>query len=73
MRASDKWLSESQDVGTETHARNTKKEQLEDALFLWFTDIHSRRCVVNDDVIIKKAKQLGKRLDVPADFCYSRG
>ena len=32
MRASDKWLSVSQDVP-----------------FLWFTDIRSRRCVVNDD------------------------
>ena len=73
MRASDKWLSVSQDVSTETRARNPKNEQLEDALFLWFTDIRSRRWVVNDDVIIEKAKQLGKRLDVPADLCYSRG
>ena len=49
------------------------RHQLEDALFLWFTDTRSRCCVINDDVIIQKAKQLGKRLDVPADFCYSRG
>ena len=44
VRASDKWLSVSQDVSTKMRTRNPKNEQLEDALFLWFTDIRSRRC-----------------------------
>jgi len=51
--------------------RQPKNQQLEDALFLWFSDMSSHHAAINDEMLIMKAKTLGEQLNV-TEFCYSR-
>jgi len=53
------------------HYRQPKNQQLEDALFLWFSDMSSHHTAINDEMLIIKAKTLVEQLNV-AKFCYSR-
>ena len=52
--------------------RQPKNQQLEDAFFLWFSDMSSQHAAINDEMLIMKAKTLGEQLNV-TEFCYSRG
>ena len=44
--------------------RTGKHENLEQALFLWFNDVRSKNAIVNDDMLIEKAKTFGGQLGV---------
>ena len=44
IQASDKWLNVPLVSINDSRARHPKNEQLEDALFLWFNDVHFRCC-----------------------------
>jgi len=37
-------------------------DQLEDAVYMWFTDRYSHHTAANDEMLLKKAKGLGKGL-----------
>ena len=43
--------------------RQLKNQQLEDALFLWFSDMSSHHAAINDEILIMKAKTLGEQLN----------
>ena len=55
-----------------TRYRQQKNQQLEDALFLWFSDMSLHHAAINDEMLIMKAKTLGEQLNV-TEFFYSRG
>ena len=52
--------------------RQPKNQQLEDALFLWFSDMSSHHAAINDEMLIMKAKTLGEQLNI-TEFCYPLG
>ena len=72
LRHSDKWLSLPQDSSGMTRARAGKHEDLEKALFIWFSDVTSHHAAVNDDMLITKARGYGEQMGVE-NFQYSRG
>ncbi|XP_064413042.1 tigger transposable element-derived protein 6-like [Latimeria chalumnae] len=45
---------------------------MEDALFMWFTEVRGRGAAVNDEMLLEKGRVLGERLGVQ-DFAYSKG
>ena len=67
-----KWLNKPADSLDMMSYRQLKNQQLEDALFLWFSDMSSQHAAINDEMLIMKAKTLDEQLNV-TEFCYSRG
>ena len=49
-----------------------KHSDMEEALFLWFSNVRSKNVTVTDDILRAKAKEFGKELNV-SDFAYSNG
>ncbi|XP_062578214.1 tigger transposable element-derived protein 6-like [Saccostrea cucullata] len=72
IKEKDKWLATQADSEGLTKSRNPKHQQLDDALYLWFTDMSAHHAAINDDMLLTKARQLGEQLGV-TDFSYSRG
>jgi len=56
-----------EDAELQRRTRNPEHDQLEDAVYMWFTDSYSHPTAVNDETLLKKAKVLGKELNI-ADF-----
>ena len=52
------------DGDTALRQRTGKHENLEQALFLWISAIGSKNAIINDDVLIEKAKKFGIELGV---------
>ena len=50
--------------------RQPKNQQLEDALFLWFSDISLHHAAINDEMLLMKAKTFGEQSNV-TKFFYS--
>uniref|UniRef100_H3BBU1 HTH CENPB-type domain-containing protein n=1 Tax=Latimeria chalumnae TaxID=7897 RepID=H3BBU1_LATCH len=46
--------------------------EMEDALFMWFTEVRGHDAAVNDEMLLEKGHVLGERLGVQ-DFAYSKG
>jgi len=44
----------------ETRETYMEHDQLEDAVYMWFTDRYSHHTTANDEMLLKKAKGLGK-------------
>ncbi|XP_046571298.1 tigger transposable element-derived protein 6-like [Haliotis rubra] len=72
LKDSTKWLAVPSSVTSTSRNRKPKQEELENALFLWFTDVRSRDVMLNDELLKTQAKELGDRLGV-LDFSYSTG
>lgn len=72
MKNKDKWIAVSVDSKDLTCNRNSKHQQLDDALYLWFSDMTAHHAAINDSMLLTKAKQLGEQLHI-TDFSYSRG
>ena len=72
LRHKEKWTSTPKDGDTALCQRSGKHENLEQALFLWFSDVRSKNAIINDDMLIEKAKKFGVELGVQ-DFQYSKG
>ena len=72
LRDKEKWSSTPKDSDTMLRQRTGKHENLEQALFLWFNDVRLKNAIVNDDMLIEKAKTFGGQLGVQ-DFGYSKG
>ena len=67
-----KWLNKPADSLDMMCYCQLKNQQLEDALFLWFSDMSSQHAAINDEMLIMKAKTLGEQLNV-LECCYSQG
>lgn len=70
----DKWLAVPNFGAERTLLRERKPQhkELEDALFLWMQDLSSQKAIINDAMLIQKAKAFGEQLGVK-DFKYSDG
>lgn len=55
-----------------TRSRNAQHQQLDDALYLWFSDMPAHHAAINDEMLLTKARQLGQQIGVTG-FSYSRG
>ncbi|KAJ8307180.1 hypothetical protein KUTeg_015264, partial [Tegillarca granosa] len=55
--------------------RAGKHEKLEEALYMWFSDVRAddRNAFITDQMLIEKAKVFGQDLNVDNDFSYSSG
>lgn len=53
-------------------SRNAKQQQLDDAHYLWFSDMSAHHAAVNDEMFLTKAIQLGEQMCV-TDRSYPRG
>ena len=75
LREKDKWLSVASLTSepSSKRLRAAKHEDMEKALFMWFSDKESRRVPISDEILREKAKCFGRELNLPNDFCYSRG
>ena len=71
LRVSAKWLQIPASNST-TRNRFGQHPKLESALVLWLNDIRSRNAVVNDEMMLEKARKFGEELHVE-NFNYSRG
>ena len=72
LRDKEKWSSTPKDSDTMQRQRTGKHENLEQALFLWFNDVRSKNAIINDDMLIEKAKTFGGQLGVHILFkCLS--
>ncbi|XP_067656370.1 tigger transposable element-derived protein 2-like [Haliotis asinina] len=72
LKDSTKWLAVPSNDRSTSRNRKPKHEDLENDLFLWFTDARSRNMILTDELLKTQAKLLGDRLGV-VDFAYSRG
>ena len=72
LKAKEKWL-QADDSSVQVRVQSSQHPKLEEALFLWFADVRAKGATVNDAMLLEKAKTLGDRLQVPANFSYSRG
>jgi hypothetical protein len=72
LKNKDKWIAISADSKDLTRNRNAKHQQLDDAIYLWFSDMTAHHAAIKDEMLLTKAKQLGEQLNV-ADFSYSIG
>ena len=75
LKHSDKWLA--YDVSNLNEQKSTRITQakhvdLEAALNMWMTNALTHNVAISDDILLTKAKKLGKELDV-TEFSYSRG
>ena len=71
LRASDTWLHKSES-NSSTRARLGQHPNLEAAVVLWLNDVRSRNAVVNDEMMLEKARKFGAELHIE-NFNYSRG
>ena len=72
LRDKEKWTSTPKDGDSSLHQRMGRHDNLEQALFLWFNDGRPKNAIINDDMLIEKAKTYGNQLGVQ-DFAYSKG
>ena len=72
LRDKEKWSSVPKDGDSSLRQRSGKHENLEQALYMWFTDVRSKQAIINDDMLLDKAKTFGAQLGVQ-DFGYSKG
>ena len=72
LKDKHKWLDKPADSLDMMRYHQPKNQQLEDALFLWFSDMSSHHAAINDEMLIMKAKTLGEQLNITELF-YSRG
>ena len=71
LKAKEKWFNITDDSPDLLRYIKPKHQELEDAVFPWFTDMSSLHAAINDEMLITKAKTLGDQLDIK-DFSYSR-
>ena len=73
LKQSDKWLQWS-DTAADKKVRDRKPqhEKLETALILWFGQLRAKDALLNDRLLVEKAKQLAEGLNV-TDFKASDG
>ncbi|XP_064424711.1 tigger transposable element-derived protein 6-like [Latimeria chalumnae] len=72
LKSSEKWLAVTADSVDTIKSRHCKHPEMEDALFMWFTEVRGRGAAVNDEMLLEKGRVLGERLGVQ-DFAYSKG
>ena len=75
LKCSEKWLNydcESRSEEKATRVTQPRHCQLEDALFMWFTNAEAHNLAMSDELLCLKAKELGDQLDIK-DLAYSRG
>uniref|UniRef100_H3B962 HTH CENPB-type domain-containing protein n=1 Tax=Latimeria chalumnae TaxID=7897 RepID=H3B962_LATCH len=72
LKSSEKWLAVTADSVDTIKSRHCKHPEMEDALFMWFTEVRGRGAAVNDKMLLEKGCVLGERLSVQ-DFAYSKG
>lgn len=72
IKEKEKWLAVPADSEDSTRSRNAQHQQLDDALYLWFSDMSAHHAAINDEMLLTKARQLGQQIGV-TDFSYSRG
>ena len=72
LRDKEKWTSTPKDGDSSLRQRMGRHDNLEQALFLWFNDVRAKNAIINDDMLIEKAKTYGNQLGVQ-DFAYSKG
>ena len=72
LRDKEKWTSTPKDEDSSLRQRMGRHDNLEQALFLWFSDVRAKNAIINDDMLIEKAKTYGNQLGVQ-DFAYSKG
>ncbi|KAJ8299278.1 hypothetical protein KUTeg_023338 [Tegillarca granosa] len=53
--------------------RAGKHEKLEEALYMWFSEVRAQNAFITDQMLIEKAKVFGQDLNVDSDFSYSSG
>ena len=68
----EKWTCTPKDGDSSLRQRMGRYDNLEQVLFLWFNDIRAKNTIINDDMLIEKAKIYGNQLGVQ-DFAYSKG
>ena len=56
IKEKDKWLGVPADSEGLTKSRNAKHQQLDDALYLWFTDMSAHHAAINDEMLLTKAR-----------------
>ena len=73
VRKSDQWLK-TPDITSSSPLRHKHGQHpdLESALQLWLNDVRARNAVVNDEMMLEKAKWFGKQLNID-NLNYSRG
>nr|XP_014348525.1 PREDICTED: uncharacterized protein LOC106704924 [Latimeria chalumnae] len=72
LKSSEKLLAVTADSVDTIKSRHCKHPEMEDALFMWFTEVRGRGAAVNDEMLLEKGRVLGERLGVQ-DFAYSKG
>ena len=73
LQQRDKLMAiDTSDMHAAKRQRTAKHTDLEEALFLWFSDIRAKNAIVTDDILREKAKQFGVELNI-TDFSYSNG
>lgn len=72
IKEKEKWLAVPADSEDSTRSRNAQHQQLDDALYLWFSDMSAYHAAINDEMLLTKARQLGQQIGVTG-FSYSRG
>ncbi|XP_048248519.1 tigger transposable element-derived protein 6-like [Haliotis rufescens] len=72
LKESSKWIAVSSSDTSTSRSRKPHQEELENALFLWFSDVRKRNIMLNDELLKTQAKVLGDKLGVE-DFSYSTG
>ena len=68
----DKWLSLGQLEPAAKRQKTAKHTDLEQALWLWFSNFRAQNGVITDDILRAKAKKFGAELGI-SDFSYSNG
>ena len=71
LRASETWLK-TLPSDSSKRIRPGQHPNLETALLLWLNDVRSRNAIVNDEMMLEKAKKFGAELNIE-NFSYSRG
>ena len=70
LKDKHKWLDKPADSLDMMRYRQRKNQQLEHALFLWFSYMSLHHAAINDEMLLMKAKTLGEQLNV-TKFFYS--
>lgn len=59
IKEKEKWLAVAADSEDSTRSRNAQHQQLDDALYLWFSDMSAHHAAINDEMLLTKARQPG--------------
>ena len=73
IKHSEKWLKVEPKDENKTRECGSRFPELEEALFMWFTDVSVKGLPISDDMLIEKAKTFGEKLGVSDGFLYSKG